>query len=526
MEQLTEKEADRLRLLRELDDHKSQAERNRLGQFATPTALALDIVSTAMRFLNRNAEIKYLEPGFGTGPFYSALRELSSDRQVSKAAGYEVDLHYGEPAKRLWKGTGLRLSLKDFTSTSPPKSEAAKYNLVVCNPPYVRHHHLTREQKQDLQHTVFDTLGIELNGLSGLYTYFMVLSKAWMQEGGVGAWLVPSEFMDVNYGRQIKKFLSESVTLLRVHRFDPSDVQFDDALVSSAVVLFRNDLPPDDHRVQFSFGGTLADPRLSALVALHDLAGVRKWTSLPQSNGKAIHTEEELRLCDLFNIKRGLATGCNEFFVLTPEEASERKIPKQFLIPILPSPRYLKTDVIESDESGQPCIPNRRLLLTCDLDADEVRRSHPSLRTYLEQGIEQGVHERYLCRHREPWYSQEERPSAPFLCTYMGRQTGSNGGAPFRFILNLSAATAANVYLMLYPKPVLSEALGNDPKRLRSLWKALCKITPEMMLGEGRVYGGGLHKMEPKELANVPAHLILDGLPKRMSVAKQRSLFK
>ena len=34
--------------------------------------------------------------------------------------------------------------------------------------------------------------------------------------------------------------------------------------------------------------------------------------------------------------------------------------------------------------------------------------------------------------------------------------------------------------------------------------EALKRITPTQLVSEGRVYGGGLHKVEPKELAQSP----------------------
>ena len=80
---------------------------------------------------------------------------------------------------------------------------------------------------------------VKINGLAGLYVYFLLLATAWMEDGGYAAWLIPSEFMDVNYGVALKRFLTDRVTLIRAHRFDPNDVQFGDALVSSVVVVFR-----------------------------------------------------------------------------------------------------------------------------------------------------------------------------------------------------------------------------------------------------------------------------------------------
>src|SRR5437899_11090807 len=90
----------------------------------------------------------------------------------------------------------------------------------------------------------------------------------WMEEQGLAIWLIPSEFMDVNYGVTLRRYLTLNVTLLHIHRFCPTDAQFTDALVSSAVVVFRKSPPPAGHAARFSFAGPIEHPRTEAQVPL------------------------------------------------------------------------------------------------------------------------------------------------------------------------------------------------------------------------------------------------------------------
>ena len=500
------KEQERLALQASLDAEKTQAERNRLGQFATPSGLAEDIVRYAMALLPPTATVHFLDPAFGTGSFFSALLRAVPKRRIAEALGFEIDPHYGKPAGQLWKDTGFVLKLTDFTHAEP----SPRINLLLCNPPYVRHHHLRNGDKARLQQLTQLASGMRVSGLAGLYCHFLGLSHSWMAGGGVAGWLIPSEFMDVNYGHAVRRYLLDRVTLLHIHRFDPSDVQFADALVSSAIVWFKNECPPADHEVKFTFGGTLFEPRITRLVAARALAREPKWTRFPiaevrrQSNAPV--------LSDFFRIKRGIATGDNNFFILPEEEIVARGLPMQLFTPILPSPRYLPQDEITARKDGSPNIDRRLFVLDTKLSEKEIRMRFPTLAAYLEEGKINGLHERYLCRHRTPWYSQENRPPAPIACTYLGRGN-SKSGRPFRFILNGSRATVANVYLALYPTPLIVREMGRDPSLLRKIWSALSELSPDILLGEGRVYGGGLHKLEPRELGNIPAVFIANLLP-------------
>jgi adenine-specific DNA-methyltransferase len=512
MTAILQAESSRLAEQRKLDRLKTASERNRWGQFATPPSLSLEIARLGWEKLRHGtAPLRFLDPAIGTGSFFGALLQAFAPDRIQAATGIELDKPFAEAARRIWQSQGLRVIQGDFTKQEPD----AAYNVILTNPPYVRHHHLATEEKQRLGDLAESATGLRLSGLAGLYCYFLLIAHRWLDKDGFAAWLIPSEFMDVNYGDEVKRYLTDRVTLLQIHRFSPSDVQFDDALVSSAVVTFEKRRPAPGHEVVFSFGGSLTEPTIVQRMTLDELQSVRKWTSLPGQgkNGRKIET---VTLGDLFTVKRGIATGDNGFFIVPKTALQELGIPPGCVRPILPSPRFLKQEVIEGDADGWPVLDRRLALIDCRLSEEDVRQKWPRFADYLESGKKRGVHQGYLACRRSPWYSQEKREPAPIVCTYMGRSLDR----PFRFILNRSRATAANVYLLLYPKPHLARGLA---ERTNEVFDALRAIAPDHFFSEGRVYGGGLYKMEPAELMRLPA----DGLAKILGVAveQQRALF-
>src|SRR5258708_25925844 len=108
-------ESRRLKLQANLDRQKTQEERNKRGQFATPTELAREVAAHSLAVLPKSMPLRFLEPGCNTLAITSALIEELAGRPIQSATGIEIDPHYANPAKKLWRGTPRKITFYCFT---------------------------------------------------------------------------------------------------------------------------------------------------------------------------------------------------------------------------------------------------------------------------------------------------------------------------------------------------------------------------------------------------------------------------
>ncbi len=463
------------------DSTHSRVERNEHGQFATPYPLAFVIAKDLLSRTKKDASI--LEPSCGTGAFISALLSISDQVKIT---GVEKDSSLCKTAQHLWSSNTCQIINDDFFDFA--SMEPQQFDAIISNPPYSRHHHLTQSEKRFYSQLTTNFSGICLSGLAGLHAYFLLTGTGMLKEGGVGSWLIPSELFSVNYGAPIRKFLTQVVSLERIHFFDPENLQFDDALVTSCVAILRKTKPSSNTSAIFTYGD-FQSPRKTVKISLRNLSRMPKWQHLESYADQAEITSRVLG--DYFKAKRGIATGGNSFFIRPRNEWHKAGISDEWLSPILPSPRIFHLLEVTSDESGWPKESDDALL---SIPKSSTYPELPSsIQNYLANCPEK-IRNSYILRHRTPWYSIGKTMSAPIICTYMSRSKE----APFRFIRNRSNATMTNTYLGLYPQIPMSE------ERIDDMCKALNNIPAEVLINGGREYGGGLKKLEPRELMSLP----------------------
>ncbi len=426
--------------------------RRQSGAFYTPPPMVQRMASWVVE----QRPVRVVDTGCGSGRFAVALRRAGFAGEI---VAVDTDPLAVLMTRAHVAAAGLGevdARVQDFTQIDlPPVAGATAF---LGNPPYVRHHDLDPSTKAEARETALK-LGMELSGLAGLHALFLLAVARASRPGDLGCFVTSAEWMDTGYGQVMRTLLAGGLGLVWLDVESRRERVFEDALTTASVFGWRC-----GHRGEAVVNGSA--------VSRQELRRAKRWSTLgegPPFAGAGIP------LGSIARVHRGVATGANGFFTLRRERAAELGL-ERWTVPCLTRARQ----VIEAAPTVRAADCSHLLL-----DLDGSPPDNAALHSYLASGETQDLHQRYLCRHRQPWWRVGGKPPPPIVVTYMARR-------PPVFAFNPDGCRILNVLHGLYPREPLSDA------QLAALVTWLNHHARD--LRGHRTYQGGLMKWEPRDL--------------------------
>ncbi len=455
----------------------------KLGQVATPGVIANLMAEWVMSAKPQAV----LDPAAGLGGLLAACRQF--DRRV-ELVGVERDAETLQRAKAT-APRGTKLIHADYL-----RSEAGLFGGIIANPPYVKAHRLDYSES-DWRYFE-ERLGTPLDRLTNLYALFLL--KIWedLAPRGRAAVILPAEFLNANFGEEIKGRLVQTIRPPALVVFAPSVTLFEDALTTSAIVFLDKAQPPrepawlkrvDSLQEAESFVCNLSSAGSEraghGCIDLATLNPHDKWLNLLLNATAQIHSATfPQRVGDFFDCRRGIATGANDYFCLRRAEMREHHLTEMHVEPCVTKAADADGLVFTPEKFGALVESDRRCFLL------HPSHSEDALMRYLKFGEQRGIPQRHLPSHRPVWYLPENRAVADIWVAVFSRESA-------KFILNTSGAKNLTCFHGLYAKP----GCANLPP-LMTLF--LNSSTGRCAFSQvNRFYGDGLNKLEPKDVEDM-----------------------
>ncbi|MCC7431365.1 Eco57I restriction-modification methylase domain-containing protein [bacterium] len=462
----------------------SLAHRKKFAQFFTPFQLA----SLMADWLLGNQNLKtVLEPAFGLGIFSRTL--LNKKPELSIKA-FEVDETIYFEAKEVFNEISqIKIQLENYMFNDWDN----KYDGIICNPPYFKFHDY---DNKTILNEIEKRLKIKLNGFTNLYTLFLLKSVSQLNLGGRLAYIVPSEFLNSDYGKLVKSALIKSKILRNIIVINFEENIFDDALTTACILLCSND--NNFHKVKFSiinkldelegmqsFISTYPANKIDGLTfPFSELDPEIKWRKYYQEQN-GIRYKNLIPFSNVAKVVRGIATGSNEYFTFSKSKALQFGIDKKYLLPCICKAVDVKDNFFTTRKFNDLVNTDRQAFLFNAVGAKDEKVSN-----YIELGEKTGVDKKYLTACRTPWYSLENRPPAPVWVSVFNR-------SGLKFIRNEANISNLTTFHCIYP---FQSGLFDNINIDVLFAYLMTDVAREIFEDNRREYGNGLQKFEPNDL--------------------------
>jgi adenine-specific DNA-methyltransferase len=454
--------------------------RKRFAQFFTPFPIAQFMA----KWILGNRELKtVLDPAFGLGIFARAIREENVDCNI---IGFDIDENILLQAEKLFKDEkNTSTLLKDYMFNDWEN----RYDGIICNPPYFKFHDY--ENISTLKE-IDKRLGLKLNGFTNLYTLFLLKSAYQLNKGGRAAYIIPSEFLNSDYGKLVKSYLIKNKLLRYIIIFDFEENVFDDALTTASILLFADD--NEKSEVEFINIKTLdqllvlkskiqsyPDIKSENTIAFSMLNADIKWRAYYQKQNATNYTNL-VPFSNFGKVVRGIATGSNEYFTFNQSKARKFKIPEKYLLPCITKSIDIEGAFFTRNDFENLKRQDKYIYLL-----NAVEHNETNIKNYILKGEIEEINKKYLTANRNPWFILEKRPPSPIWVSVFNR-------SGLRFIRNEANISNLTTFHCLYLN------MFSVAKEDLLFAYLLTSISKDIFNDNRREYGNGLQKFEPNDI--------------------------
>jgi type I restriction-modification system DNA methylase subunit len=511
-----------------------EVERHRLGQYYTPPP----IIELITEMCIKSPDDKILDPACGSGGFlvkaYHKLKDLKKKENpfadddklqeeiLNQIYGIDINpfpaqLSSINLAVRNLKVTSRNINLvvSDFFKIKPSTGIIPKeLDVVVANPPYTRQEEMEyKDQIREEALTYSDGSKISLDARAGIYAYFFTHSAKFLKNHGMMGQITSDTWLDVGFGVDLKRFFLEHFKIRAIIWYDIR--AFEGALVGTCITILEKEESKrnrDSNIVKFArikksmpiekIVSTIENTKKDfenelfgiTLKKQNELEPKDKWgifLRAPTIYFKILKNKKVTKLGKIASVKRGITSGANQFFYLDKEKIKLWSLEKEYLKPIVISPKEMKIEVKPQEIDSW--------VLTVHKPKEDLSKEKSNVLKYIQWGEEaettikggkkggsvvKGFHNLSTVASRNLWYDIGKREPAPILrsrriwerCVYL---------------LNRADALANDSLYEIRPKN------QNDTLVLAGILNSsFAALVSEL---EGRFYGGGVLELEVYE---------------------------
>lgn len=331
------------------------------GAVYTPVEFAQFLTKWAIN--NPNDEVLDLGTGLGSFVFeaHKRLVELgcSAESASQQIYGTEIDDQAWSEFKSLAQKMGFtfpNIVNGDFFSSSIPYVD-----VVIGNPPYVRRSDI--DDIDTIREVVLcDDTVEDISRLTDLYVYFLLHAMQFLRNGGRLAVITADPWLNVGYGKVLKKALIKDFTveaLISIDRPVFADAQVKPVLLlaTKSQIVGQNDV--EFVRVKNGLPIDQLHMYLHGQVTHHDIQQATIHGSLLKpENTWGIHFKAPelyetivshpyfVTVKTVAHTQMGHQTLAKDFFVLNKNQLHEYNIEQEFLQPLAQSAQYLSHPII------------------------------------------------------------------------------------------------------------------------------------------------------------------------------------